>query len=210
MGYTEHTPGFSAVVADQNSLDLTLGRQIDWSLVADSYTEGSIAVTLTANAAQGATSITVTALTGAVAPGTVLRFSADEFATVGPAGAAAGATAIPVEALVNALESGDSATVPGTGPKSLPAGLAMYETAAGKIAPRTGSSAAVGVLLTSATQGARAHALSGYGFAKGGVFFEQLMPQYASSGTPGTTWGTIKTELGSRFVWERYSDTRAA
>lgn len=67
-------------------------------------------------AAQGATSIPVSALSGAIPSGTVLRFSADEFATLSSA-AAAGATSLSVEALVNALESGDKATYPGTSNK---------------------------------------------------------------------------------------------
>lgn len=67
-----------------------------------------------AGAAQGATSIPVAALSGPIPSGTVLRFSADEFATLSAAAAAA-ATALTVEALVNALESGDTATYPGTG-----------------------------------------------------------------------------------------------
>lgn len=90
---------------------------------------GSVRVTVgAAGAAQGATSIPVAALSGAIPSGTVLRFSADEFATLS-ASAAAGATSLAVEALVNALESGDVAIYPGTnGKKFVPAGTAIGRT----------------------------------------------------------------------------------
>jgi hypothetical protein len=87
------------------------GAKID---AAQFNEEGSVTVTVGATgAAQSATSVPVAALSGAIPSGTVLRFSADEYATLSAA-AAAGATSITVEALVNALESGDAATYQGT------------------------------------------------------------------------------------------------
>jgi hypothetical protein len=94
--------------------------------------EGSVKVIVSvAGAAQGATSIPVTGnlLSGAIPAGTVLRFSSDEFATVNGAGGVAGGASVPVEALVNALESGDTATYPGTsGRKYFPSGFVFGRT----------------------------------------------------------------------------------
>lgn len=93
--------------------------------------EGSVQVVVSgAGAAQGATAIPVTGtLSGAIPAGTVLRFSADEFATVNGAGGVAGGNSVPVEALVNALEAADTATYPGTsGRKYIPSGTVFGRT----------------------------------------------------------------------------------
>ena len=202
------TPGF---VADPNSLRHDTGRQIDWDAVSDKFRLGAVAVTLTAGAAQGAVSITVAALSGAVAPGAVLRFSADEFATVGPAGAAAGATAVPVEALVNALETGDTAYTGGSGAKHLPAGTIVALPAGGKAVPAVDNTAK-GVLISAADEptgsarGVRTDALTGYGVLIGGHLYENLLPD-ADSGT-GQIPAAAKTALGSLFTWQKLVDTR--
>lgn len=87
------------------------GAKVD---AAQFNADGAVVVTVgLAGAAQGATTVPVAALSGAIPSGTVLRFSADEFATLSAA-AAAGATSLTVEALVNALESADTATYQGT------------------------------------------------------------------------------------------------
>lgn len=92
---------------------------------------GAVIVTVgVAGAAQGATSIPVAALSGAIPSGTVLRFSADEYARLSSA-ATAGATSLAVEALVNALESGDTATYsPAGAVKSIPSGTLIGRTIA--------------------------------------------------------------------------------
>lgn len=74
---------------------------------------GNVDATLTAAAAIGATSLSVSALSGAIPAGTNLYFGeAGEFARL-TADAAEGATSLTVEALVNALELGDTATYTG-------------------------------------------------------------------------------------------------
>lgn len=91
-------------------------------------TEGSVDVVVgVAGAAQGATSIPVAALSGAIPSGTVLRFSVDEYARLSAA-AAAGATSLTVEALVNALESGDTATYVGSGKRFIESGTLLGRT----------------------------------------------------------------------------------
>jgi hypothetical protein len=84
-------------------------------------------VTLTANAAQNATSLTVTALTNAVPANTVLRFAAGKYAYTTSV-AAKGATTVAVEALPVALTSGDSAAYTGTGKKIVESGIYVGRT----------------------------------------------------------------------------------
>lgn len=103
---------------------------------AQFYAEDSVLVTVgAAGAAVGATSVPVAALSGPIPSGTVLRFSADEFATLSAA-AATGATSITVEALVSALESGDTARYAGGGTKGklIPAGTLVGRTFAERAA----------------------------------------------------------------------------
>jgi hypothetical protein len=75
--------------------------------------EDAVVVAADGAAAQGATSMTVDALTGAIPNGTVLVFGTGEFAKLTSA-AAAGATSLAVEALVNGIEDNDTATYTGT------------------------------------------------------------------------------------------------
>lgn len=90
--------------------------------------EDAVTVTVgVAGAAQGATSVPVAALTGPIPSGTILRFSADEYARLSSA-AAAGATSLAVEALVNALESGDTATYAGVGAFAVRSGTLVGRT----------------------------------------------------------------------------------
>lgn len=111
---------------DRHSL-IPGGARLD---AASFPTEGSVTATVgAAGAAQGATSIPVAALTGPIPSGTILRFSADEYARLSAA-AAAGATTLTVEALVNALESGDAATYVGTGKRFVESGVLIGRTRA--------------------------------------------------------------------------------
>jgi hypothetical protein len=109
------------------------GARVD---AAQFFATDSVLVTVdTGGAAQGATSVPVVALAGAIPSGTVLRFSADEYATLS-AGAAAGATSLAVEALVNALEAGDAARYAGVGtnPKRINSGTLVGRTFAERAA----------------------------------------------------------------------------
>ena len=87
----------------------------------------------------------------------------------------------------------------------IPAGTAMNEQSDKTLIPRSGSAAASGILLTDASEGVSSDALTGYGFIKGGGLYEDLLP-FADD----AALATIKTELGARFYFETYADSRAA
>jgi hypothetical protein len=82
-------------------------------------------VAATAGAAQGAVTVTVAALAGAIPAGAVLDFGAAKFARL-TAAAAAGATTLAVAALPTALVNGDTAyySAPGT-PKRIASGTVV-------------------------------------------------------------------------------------
>jgi hypothetical protein len=99
-----------------------------------------------------------------------------------------------------------------TGKKVLPAGTVIGELlGSGKISPRVvTTNPATGILATTAIEGDRSAALSGYGVMVGGVIYEALLPD--SSGSPKVLAAAIKTELAAAdctFKWERYEDNRA-
>lgn len=91
------------------------------------------------------------------------------------------------------------------GVKRLPAGKAMYETGTGQLAVRDGANPAVGILETPADDASRSHAINGYGFLKGGSVYAELLPDAGDA-----AFATIQTELGPRFTFETYADSRAA
>lgn len=214
------TPGF---VADPESMDHNTGRQIDWSEVSELFQETpgtpEHTVTTTAAAAIGATTIAVEALDYAIPSGTILDFTGPgEFALL-TADAAAGATSLTVEALDADIESGDTATAPaiaGEGDKVIPAGTSMAVIAGSeKIAPRIdrdisaeATETAIGLLASSAIEGEKHAALTGYGIYVGGVVYEELLPD---DGDAEWEDGTIPAELqaaGTGFVFETYADDR--
>jgi hypothetical protein len=91
------------------------------------YQDG-VKVIVGANAAQNATSITVSALAGAIPSGTVLYFGTAKFALL-TAAAAAAATSLTVQALPTAISSGNTATYAGsTGRKPIKAGTLVGRT----------------------------------------------------------------------------------
>lgn len=206
MGWTTTYASAPVFVADWNSIDRNTGRQIDWSYVPDSYKAGTThTITAPDGAAQGATSITVTATTVALPTGTVLNFSgAGEFAEL-TAPAAEGATSLTVAALESAIESGDTATylVSSSNAKVIKAGTVMCQLSSGKIVPRAnrpGSEEAIGLLISTAQENSKSDSLSGYGIIIGGVIYENLLPETITS---------YKTELetnGTSFAWQTYAD----
>lgn len=206
MGWEERNVGSPGFVVDINSIDRNTGRQIDWNVVPDSYKAG-VRYTITApdGAAQGATSIGVTALTVALPLGTMLKFGTAEFAQLTQY-AEVGAEDIYVEALPNAIESGDTAPylLSESNEKVIPAGTVMCELANGKIVPRAarpGSEQAIGILWSTASQHSKVAAKTGHGVIVGGVIFENLLPETITS---------YKTELetnGTSWVWETYADS---
>lgn len=99
-----------------------------------------------------------------------------------------------------------------TGKKVLPAGTVLGDTLGnGKVSPRVvTTNPAMGILETTAIEGDKAMAMSGYSVIKGGVLYETLLPD--SSGSPRTLAAAVKTELdaaGCTFKYERYEDNRA-
>lgn len=82
-----------------------------------------------AGAAQGATSVPVGALTGAIPNGTVLDFGTNKFARL-TAAAAAGATSLTVTALVTALVDADTTWYEGVGKKTVYSGTVIGRTIA--------------------------------------------------------------------------------
>lgn len=198
-------------VADPESIDRNTGRQIDWSKVPESYKSGTrYTITAPSGAAGGATSITVTATLVALPTGTVLDWTGAGEITTLSAAAAVGATSLSVVALDAAIESGDTATVlvSYSQEKVIPAGTVMCELSTGYVVPRAdrpGSEAAIGLLMSTATEAAftpNSDSLSGYGIIVGGVIYETLLPETITS---------YKTELetnGTSWVWATYSDSR--
>lgn len=195
-------PSTLPFVVDPNSVTQNSGRQIDWDNVRR---VDAVVVTATGTNSQGATTLNVTALPGAVPSGTLLQFGSDEYVTT-TAAAAKGATTISVGALVNAIEAADTAVYAGVGVKSLPAGTVMVEISASKkICPRASrpsSETATGFLASAAHQDSKTDALTGYGMIIGGTVYQNLLPE----GTPNST---VKNELqaaGTGFAWEDYAN----
>lgn len=81
----------------------------------------------------------------------------------------------------------------------------------GKVSPRVvTTNPAVGILETTAVEGDRVAALSGYGMIVGGHLYENLLP--GATGTPKTLASAVKTELlanGYAWSFEQYGDSRA-
>jgi hypothetical protein len=108
------------------------GARIDASLFA-AY-PGPVTVTLTALAAVGAVSLTVTAISAAIPSNTSLTFGVPGKFAVTSAAVAAGATAIPVFAIDQALAIGDSAIYSGTTLVQVPSGTLVSRTFAQRAA----------------------------------------------------------------------------
>jgi hypothetical protein len=101
------------------------GARLD---AAQFYRTDSVVATVgVAGAAQGATSVPVAALTGAIPSGTVLDFGGAKFARL-TAAAAAGATSLTVAALPTALVSTDTARYTGVGVRDVPSGTLLGRT----------------------------------------------------------------------------------
>lgn len=212
MRSTEVVSSISGVV-DSRSVMLGTGRQIAWDLVPESYRTTAKTITVgVGGAAQGATTVPVVALPVALPKDLVLPFGTGEFVKL-TAAAAAGATSISVEALVNALEAADTAVYGGTGKKMLPQHCAVGdELGNGKLAPRIETTnPAIGLLATNAIEGDASAGLSGYGLIRGGVFFENMLPD--AVGSPKELPAAIKTELrasGVGYAFEQFVDSRAS
>lgn len=100
------------------------GARLD---TAQFYNTDSVLVTVASSALANATSITVSALTGAIPSGTVLDFGTTKFARL-TANAAAGATTLTVAALPTALAGAETARYLGVGYDTVPSGTLLGRT----------------------------------------------------------------------------------
>lgn len=103
--------GAHALGATTLAIDPALEKALPKGTLLNFGQRAAVTVTVNANAAQGATSISVDALSGPIPNGTILDFGpgAGLFAVL-TAAAAAGATSLTVEALPEAIASGKTAT----------------------------------------------------------------------------------------------------
>jgi hypothetical protein len=97
-----------AFVVDMWTLIQDNGKQIDWSVVNNSYRRGTFKVKLAEAVSIGETGITVDALLHPLEIGSRILFATYEpvVVTVGAAGASAGATSVPVDALSGPIPAG--------------------------------------------------------------------------------------------------------
>lgn len=193
------TPGY---VADPETVNRNTGRQIDWAAVSDAYLDGTkYTITSTATEPIGETSIAVAALPVALPAGTVLDFEGSE--AVLTAAAAAGATTITAAPLVAAITSGDVAiyTVSRSGRKVIPGGTPMTEQDDGTIVPATTANAEM-LLWSTASEGQRTDAISGYGCLIGGVIYSELLPVDIAD------YAAALATAGCLFQYETYADDR--
>lgn len=190
-------------VANRHSLMRDNGRQIDWALVTDRYRAGSVDLTLTANAAADANSITVSPLKKAISKGQVFEFGGKKFARASD-DVAAGLTTVPVEALGVALVSGDVAYYGGRGKKSIVPGTRMDLLASGKVVPsalQSGGVTCYSIMETGASEDMPSDSMTGYGQFISGIFFENLLPEGVQ-----TTWNTEMRNRGAHLQMLTYSD----
>lgn len=109
----------------------------------------------------------------------------------------------------------DDGTYGESGEREIPAGTIMSEQADGTIYPRADADTtanpghtAAGVLVSNATEGSKTDALSGYGLIKGGILFDNLVPDFGDA-----NFGTYQTELEddpstTGYGWRTFADNR--
>lgn len=170
---------------------------------------------LTADAALGATTLTVEALPEGIDNAATATFAGGTIQARVTANAAAADTTLTVDELQFAIADDAEASLPGTGAKRIKSGTVMCRLSAGKGVPRAdrpGSETASGFLETDAVEDDRSSALSGYGHIIGGVLYENFLPE--ATGSPAVISSTYKTELqtagvGTGFGFLQYADTRS-
>jgi hypothetical protein len=119
------SPVWAADYLDRNGL-VPGGAKLD---TTQFFNTDSVLVTVGSSASAAATSITVTALTGAIPSGTVLDFGTTKYARL-TANAAAGATSLTVAALPTALAGAETARYAGVGYDTIPSGTLLGRTIA--------------------------------------------------------------------------------
>ena len=102
------------------------------------------------------------------------------------------------------------ATYGAAGSRVLKAGTILSEvTATGKVVPRalgaSGTGSAFAILETAAHESSETDSLSGFGVILGGGIYDNKLADAADA-----AFATMKTELGARFYYETYGDSRAS
>lgn len=109
----------------------------------------------------------------------------------------------------------DDGTYGPSGEREIPAGTIMFEQADGTIVPRAQADivnnpghTAAGVLVSNANEDSKTDALTGYGLIKGGILFDNLLPDYGNA-----DFGTFQTELEddpstTGYGWRTFADNR--
>jgi hypothetical protein len=206
------TVGVAGTAIDATSVPVAaLSGAIPSGTVLNFTGAGKFAV-LTAAAAAGATSLTVEALDVALVSTNAATYPGGTKIARATADAAAAATSITVDELPLAIEDNDEAVIVGSGAKFLPSGTACGKLLGdGKVSPRiVTTNPAFCLLLTDAAEDSRTDARTGYGVVRGGVIYENLLPEAA--GTPPVLVTAVKTELnanGTGFSFEQYGDSSA-
>jgi hypothetical protein len=214
--------GDTTITMDALPVALPLGAVLDFgTLAADAIPSGTVLkfgadefAELTADAAAGATSLTVAALAAQIESADTANYPgvAQRMLVQLTAAADAAATSITVAPLPAPVPDNSTATykVSMSREKVIPAGTVMCELSSGKVVPRAarpGSETAIGFLwstATSSTYEPNSDSLSGYGIIIGGAIYETLLPETITS---------YKTELttagvGTGFSWHTYADSR--
>lgn len=114
----------------------------------------------------------------------------------------------------------DPARLDASGKKYVPDGAIMAQLASGKYVPRDdvdispapgsvlGTETAVGLLVGQANEGDRTDALTGYGLLRGGVVYENILPDKGHANF--ATWLGEMAANGSQFIYLTHTNTAAA
>ncbi len=203
-------------VVDMLSLIQDTGQQINWTLSGVSrFHRGAFGVRNTTAVVAGDTTVAVAALEHDLPKGSVIDFGAGDKVVL-TADALAGALSITINPAQSAIadETTGYAVMAGYNDSGylIPAGTILARDATSKqMFPRalvTGAETAECVLLTDAKSDSKTDSLTGYGVTYGGILYENLMPDAVVA--TGLLSATYKTELGARFVWKVYRDSRGA
>ena len=175
---------------------------------------------LTANAAAGATSLTVAAIPTALVSGDAATYLGGDLQATLSADSLAAATSLTVEALEFAIPQDAIAYGVGgllhrqAGSKIIPGGTVVARDTNGKIFPRgdvTGSETAWGILETDAVSDSRTDALTGYSTLFAGIFNENLLPDAdTTTGLISSTWKTELRAGGGQFMFRKSHDSRSS
>jgi hypothetical protein len=170
-------------------------------LLASAFPVEDAVMVTTSGAAAGATSIPVTAISGAIPNGTVLNWTGTGEFSVLTSAAAAGATSLAVEALDAAIEASDTATYAGTTTKKFvrsgtPIGRTIAERDAGTaFGPADAADDEVYLLAFDVEDVADVN--DGVLYRHASVVKENLLPNYSQIAAG------VMTKLRDKYVMQR-------